>query len=79
MKEFVVVRIANKQDGTVAIPVSSFEDEVSAEKEYYRQCGLAVDSTHLMDSVVLLHKVGYEIKHECFTHEPVEPEVEEES
>ena len=37
MKEFVVVRICNKADGTVACPVSSFENEVDANKEFYRR------------------------------------------
>lgn len=68
MREFVVVRICNKADGTVAIPVSSFETEAEATKEYFRLCGLAVDSTHLTDSVVLLNKFGFELKYESFTH-----------
>ena len=78
MKEFVVVRVANKPNGTVAIPVSSYEDEASARKEYYRQCGLAVDSGNLTDAVTLLSKVGYEIAHEYFVHEAPEPEPEPE-
>ena len=76
MKNFFVVRLANKQDGTVACPVASFETEAEAQKEYYRLCGQAVDSTHLIDSVVLLAAQGYEIKCETFEHEaiPAEPE-----
>lgn len=75
MKEFVVVRICNKQDGTVAVPVSTFETETDAQKEFFRQCGLAVDSTHLTDAVALLTKQGFELKYEYFTHEP-QPEHE---
>ena len=70
MKNFAVVRICNKQDGTIAIPVSSFESETEAVKEYFRLCGLAVDSTHLTDAVTLLTKEGFELRHECFEHEP---------
>ena len=70
MKNFVVVRTCNKQDGTIAIPVSSFEEETEAVKEYFRLCGLAVDSTHLTDAVTLLTKEGFELRHECFEHEP---------
>ena len=77
MKEFVVVRICNKADGTVAIPVSSFENEVDANKEFYRLCGLAVDSTHLTDAVSLLTKQGFELKHEFFTHDAPAPEPEQ--
>lgn len=78
MKEFAVVRIANKPDGTTAVPVSAFEDEQSAYKEFFRQCGLAVDSENLTDSVTLLYKEGYKIRHEFFTHAAPEPEPEPE-
>lgn len=74
MKEYVVIRICNKQDGTVACPVSTFETEAEAQKEFFRQCGLAVDSTHLTDAVSLLTKQGFELKHEYFTHPAIEPE-----
>lgn len=70
MKEFVVLRIANKQDGTVACPVSTYEDEPSAWKEFYRLCGQAVDSPHLMDAVTILTKQGFELDHTVFEHEP---------
>ena len=69
MKNYVVLRIANKQDGTVACPVASFETEAEAWKEFYRLCGQAVDSAHLMDSVAILNKEGFEIDHKCFEHE----------
>lgn len=72
MKEFVVLRIANKQDGSVACPVSTYEDEPSAWKEFYRLCGQAVDSTHLMDAVTILTKQGVELDHKVFEHDPVE-------
>lgn len=68
MKNFVVVRIANKQDGTVAIPVSAYDTEAEAWKEFYRLCGQAVDSTNLMDSVSILTKEGFEMDHRAFPH-----------
>ena len=78
MKEFFVVRLCNKNDGTVAAPVASYETEPEAQKEFFRQCGLAVDSTHLQDSVVMLTKEGFELRHETFAHEAQpEPETEE--
>lgn len=73
MKNFVVIRIANKQDGTVAAPVSTFETEADAWKEYYRLCGQAVDSGHLLDSVAILTKEGFEMEHRSFQH-PAENE-----
>lgn len=69
MKNFFVVRLANKQDGTVACPVSSHETEADAWKEFYRLCGQAVDSAHLVDSVAILTKEGFELDHKCFEHE----------
>ena len=75
MKEYIVVRIANKADGTAACPVSAFEDEVSARKEFFRLCGQAVDSVHPMDAVALLTKQGFELDWKVFAHEvPPEPE-----
>ena len=79
MKEYVVVRICNKLDGTVAVPVSTHETEEAAQKEFFRQCGLAVDSTHLTDAVSLLTKQGFELKHEYFTHDAPASEQEQET
>ena len=69
MKEFVVLRIANKADGTTVAPVKTFETEVEAEKEFFRSCAAAVDSDNVTDAVTLLSKQGFEIKHEYFVHE----------
>ena len=75
MKEYVVIRICNKQDGTAAIPVSAYATREEAEKELFRLCGQAVDSAHLTDAVSLLTKQGFELKHEYFEH-PAQPEPE---
>lgn len=79
MKNFFVICLANKQDGTVAAPVASYESETDAWKEFYRLCGQAVDSAHLMDSVTILTKQGFQLDYKCFEHEPQpqpEPEAE---
>ena len=81
MKNFIVVRIANKADGTASIPVSAYENETDAWKEFYRLCGTAVDSAHPLDAVVILTKDGFELDHKAFVHEIVpepEPEPEDE-
>ena len=78
MKEFVVIRICNKVDGTVACPVATYENEADAQKEFFRLCGNAVDSTHMTDAVSLLTKQGFELKHEYFTHDAPAPEPEPE-
>lgn len=81
MTEFVVVRFTNRLDGTFGNVIHNFDNETDAIKDYFREAGKAVDSTHLTDSVSLLTKEGFEIRHDFFTHEaptPEEPEVEEE-
>lgn len=79
MKNFVIVRIANKPDGSVSVPVNAFETEANAWKEFYRLCGIAVDSANLMDSVAILTKEGFLIDHKVFEHEaaPVVQEPQE--
>lgn len=69
MYNFFVVRFTNRTDGTSGNSVKSYEQEADAQKEYFRQCGQAVDSTHLTDSVSLLTKEGFELKHEVFVHD----------
>jgi len=75
MKEFFVVRLANKADGSVACPVKSFDDEASALKEFYRSLAAAVDSDNIHDAVVLLNKNGFALDYKAFEHDaPVEVE-----
>ena len=77
MKNYFVIRLANKQDGTVAAPVAAYEGETEAWQELYRLCGQAVDSTHLVDSVTILTKQGFQLDYKSFEHAPA-PEPEEE-
>lgn len=75
MYNYFIVRITNRQDGTFGNSVKAYEAEADALKEYFRQAGQAVDTTHLTDSVSLLTKEGFEVRHECFEHETaLEPE-----
>ena len=75
MYDFFVVRITNRQDGTFGNSVKAYEAESDALKEFFREAGQAVDTTHLTDSVTMLTKEGFELKHEVFLHEaPTEPE-----
>jgi hypothetical protein len=78
MKEYLVVRFCNKQDGTAVAPVTACDTEAEAWKAFYRLCGQAVDSEHLMDSVAILTKQGFELDYKCFEHAPIEPEIPEE-
>lgn len=78
MYEFVVFRFTNHTDGTTGNIVHPFMTEAEAIKDFFKEAGKAVDSTHLTDSVSLLTKEGFEVRHECFKHEaqPVVEEVE---
>lgn len=81
MFEFFVVRFTNRTDGTAGNVIHAFKEETEALKDYFREVGKAVDSTHLTDSVSLMTKEGFEVKHECFFHAPEptpEPEPEPE-
>ena len=69
MTEYVVVRFTNRVDGTFGNVIHPFATEEEALKDYFREAGKAVDSTHLTDSVSLLTKEGFEVRHECFKHE----------
>ena len=76
MYEFFVVRITNRTDGTFGNSVKAYETEGEALKEFFREAGQAVDTTHLTDSVTMLTKEGFELRHEVFLHDPA-PVVEE--
>lgn len=75
MYNFFIVRITNRVDGTFGNSVKAYENELDALKEFFRQAGQAVDTTHLTDSVTMLTKEGFELRHEVFLHDaPTEPE-----
>lgn len=78
MYEFFIVRITNRLDGTFGNSVKAYETEADALKEFFRQAGQAVDTTHLTDSVTMLTKEGFEVRHEVFLHDTPAPVVEEE-
>lgn len=75
MYDYFVVRFTNRQDGTFGNSVKAYEAEADALKEFFRQAGQAVDTSHLTDSVTMLTKEGFELRHEVFLHDaPTEPE-----
>lgn len=74
MYNFFVVRITNRLDGTFGSSVKAYKNESDALREFFRQAGQAVDTTHLTDSVTMLTKEGFELKHEVFLHDAPAPE-----
>jgi len=78
MYEFFVVRVTNRVDGTFGNSVKGYKTEGEALKEFFRQAGQAVDTTHFTDSVTMLTKEGFEVRHEVFLHgAPVEEVAEQ--
>lgn len=77
MYNYFVVRITNRTDGTFGNSVKAFKNEPEALKEFFRQAGQAVDTTHLTDSVTMLTKEGFELRHEVFLHDAPAPEEEQ--
>ena len=69
MYNFFVIRFTNRVDGTSGNSVKPYESESDALKEFFRQAGQAVDTTHLTDSVTMLTKEGFELRHEVFIHD----------
>ena len=78
MYNFFIVRFTNRLDGTFGNSVKAYEAEADALKEFFRQAGQAVDTTHLTDSVTMLTKEGFELRHEVFLHDAPTEEVTEE-
>ena len=74
MYNFFIVIFTNRVDGTSGNSVKAYENEAEALKEFFRQAGQAVDTTHLTDSVTMLTKEGFELRHEVFLHDAPEPE-----
>ena len=74
MKEFVVIRIANKPDGFVSVPANAFDTQAEADNQYltYRQQANASDNPS--DTVILMSNTGFII--EKHTYEHVQPEAE---
>lgn len=74
MKEFVVIRIANKPDGSVSVPANAFDTQAEADNQYltYRQQANA--SENPSDTVILMSNVGFIIEKHTYEHE--QPEVE---
>ena len=77
MYNYFIVRITNRIDGTFGNSVKAYEAETEALKEFFREAGQAVDTTHLTDSVTMLTKEGFEVRHEVFLHDAPEPTPEQ--
>lgn len=71
MKTHFVCWAAQRQDGSVAAPVESFDNERSAVATFHIRAGQAANGNNLKDTVVLFTADGFQMMKAVFEHEPV--------
>ena len=74
MKNYFVCWAAQRQDGSVAAPVESFEEERAAVATFHVRAGQAANGTNLKDTVVLFTADGFQLDKVAFEHAPIEVE-----
>ena len=72
MKRFFVMWAAQRQNGTVAAPVESFENERDAIANFHIRAGQAANGDNLKDTVILVTADGFLMDSVSFEHEAVE-------
>lgn len=72
MKQYFVMWAAQRQDGSVAAPVESFDNERAAIAQFHIRAGQAANGNNLKDTVVLVTADGFQMNSVAFEHEPVE-------
>ena len=72
MKNYFVMWAAQRQDGSVAAPVESFEEERAAIAQFHIRAGQAANGTNLKDTVVLMTADGFQMDSVSSEHEPIE-------
>lgn len=59
MKKYFVMWAAQRQDGSVAAPVESFEDERAAIAQFHIRAGQAANGDNIKDTVILVTADGF--------------------
>lgn len=72
MKNYFVCWAAQRQNGTVAAPVESFEEERAAIAQFHIRAGQAAGGDNLKDTVVLYTADGFQMMAAHFEHDPIE-------
>lgn len=72
MKKFFVMWVAQRQNGTVAAPVESFEEERAAVAAFHVRAANAANGDNLKDTVALITADGFLMDSVTFEHEPTE-------
>ena len=71
MKEYVVIELAQTQEGKLEPAIYSYEDVVDARALFYNKCATAVKRTNRVHTVVLMNVPGAILEGpKCFKHEP---------
>lgn len=71
MKKYFVMWAAQRQNGTVAAPVESFEDERAAIANFHIRAGQAANGDNQKDTVILVTADGFLMHKATFEHAPV--------
>lgn len=72
LKNYFVMWAAQRQNGTVAAPVESFEEERAARATWHTRCANAANGDNLKDTVVLMNAEGFVLESDTYEHAPVE-------
>lgn len=71
MKNYFVCWAAQRQDGSVAAPVESFESERAAVAQFHLRASQAASSGNIKDTVVLFTADGFQMDQVSFDNPPV--------
>ena len=71
MKRFFVMWAAQRQDGSIAAPVESFEEERAAVAQFHIRAGQAANGNNIKDTVVLMTADGFQMDAVSFENEHV--------
>lgn len=78
MKEYVVLELAQTQEGKLEPAIYSYEDVVDARALFYNKCAVAVKSAYRVHTVVLMNVSGAILEGpKCFRHEPAATPVDD--
>lgn len=78
MSHYLAVEQKEKQDGTYEVSTFKKDTRDEAEKAFHSILASAATSEHLVHSACILNPEGKLLKSECYKHDPIPPEPEEE-
>lgn len=76
MKTFIVLRIANKADGSVSVPANAFDTEAEADNQYLTYRSQANAANNPSDTVIKMTNTGFILESKVYEHAQPEPNAE---